>query len=307
MVGELHNHSFNISNVERSERYIRTAEDVSLKIHSFIPKKSDHPDVLFLPGWITVIEKFYRIIKGLNQLGYPVHYLDFRDKKTSRFHKSKLSYRDFLFDRYISDIESVVTKLSLSDYYIFGSSFGAALTVKFLGNPDIKDQQKPKKSVLMIPAVNLRFHGWQKAFIRTPMALKPMIVKIVEWYLKMNYINPDEPELAYQFSEKMVDVDPRKVQLSAIAIDKEGGFNLQRDVYQINKDVMIVGAENDLMHPERLMKNFAKSIHEATYLNLHSNKFTYAEIMGQIAGNFFAETKFKNFLPPELQRINAHL
>ena len=178
MEGDVVHHNLELVDSEeiREIEYVKVESRVAIRVIKFLPEEPSNPPIIFVPGWITIIEKFMPIIKGLVRNNFPVYYVEFRDKKSSKFSKP-MTVEAFSLENYVNDLKVLVQRYSpdYNSFYLFGSSHGAGIIMRYLAH--ITDPHlKPLKSVLMIPAFNLKFHSWQKLIIRTPLQLKHVTV-----------------------------------------------------------------------------------------------------------------------------------
>jgi pimeloyl-ACP methyl ester carboxylesterase len=280
-------------------KYFRVDDLVELNVCEFIPPFNNKPPVVFIPGWVTIIDVFIPIIKQLMAHGHTVYYCDLREKASSRIAISKPKPEDFSVEHAVSDVKALIKQLGLEgkDYYFFGSSYGATLIADVLSREDTPHNLRPLSSVLMVPALSMRPLGWEKLLIRIPLIFEKIAVAIVQWHMTRSYANPEEPEQAYSFVEKIATIDSRKIQLSAISIDRMDGYQVARFAHRVNDKVMVIGAEKDWLHPENEAKNFANQMPNSVYINLLSNKFTHNEVMGIIAAKYFANESYDEILP----------
>ncbi len=281
--------------ISAEANYYHVDKHVQLRVYTFNPDTESSLPILFFPGWVTLIEVFIPIIKEFNNNGHRVYYVDMRDKKSSII--DNLTLDQFSIDKMVYDIKQLVHLLGLNDkqFYMFGSSFGSNLVIKYLSD---FDDLLPDAAISVVPALKLKFNLWQKILIRLPLFLQKLSIFIVESYIKRRFANPDEPELVYRFSSKLYDVDLRKVKLSALAIDKRGGFDMSCiDPDSIETRLLIVGAKNDMMHEAGETEEFARKFPTAKFIDILSNKFTHSGHMGRLGSLFYKGLNYDDLIP----------
>jgi len=285
--------------VSSTSKYYRVNGVVKLKVYEFTAPINEKPPVVFIPGWVTKIEVFIPIIKQLMTHGHTVYYCELREKASSRLAIPKPKPEDFSIEHTIADLKTLVRQLGFEgkDFFFFGSSLGATLIADYLSREDTPQNIRPISSVFMVPALEIRPYTWQKLLIRIPLIFEKIIVSFVQWYMTRTFTNPEEPEQAYSFIEKIATIDGRKIQLSAISIDRMNGYQVARFAHKIKDNVLVVGAEKDWLHLENDAQIFADQMSNAIYVNLISNKFTHNGVMGNVASKYYANESYDEILP----------
>ena len=105
------------------ESMIAVTENVKLKIVHFYPKeKNSNPPILFVAGWITLIEAWKDVLREMTK-DFQVHYVETREKKSSQVN-GKVGYG---VEDIGKDIAVLVEhfKFQPKNYILFGSSLGA--------------------------------------------------------------------------------------------------------------------------------------------------------------------------------------
>jgi len=105
------------------EEMIPVTNKVSLRVISFTPeKKSNNPPVLFIAGWITLIEAWKKVLKEMTK-DFQVHYVETREKISSQV-TGRIKYG---VEDIGQDIVTLVDHFKMKDqnYILFGSSLGA--------------------------------------------------------------------------------------------------------------------------------------------------------------------------------------
>ncbi|MHA1910455.1 MAG: alpha/beta fold hydrolase [Candidatus Kariarchaeaceae archaeon] len=287
---------FDVSTVPR---YYRVNGVVELNVCEFTTPFNDKPPVVFIPGWVTKIEVFIPIIKQLMAHGHTVYYCELREKASSKMAIRNPKPEDFSIENAIADVKALVKQLGLEgkDFFFFGSSYGATLVTDYLSREDIPKNLRPISSILMVPALTIRPYSWQKLLIRIPLIFEKVVVAIVQWHMTRTYTNPEEPEQAYSFIEKLATIDPRKIQLSAISIDRMDGYQVARFAQKVKDKVLVVGAEKDWLHLENEARIFSDQMTNSIYVDLISNKHTHNGVMGNVAVKYYSNESFEEILP----------
>lgn len=270
--------------------YIPCEKGVKVRVIEFSPLDSKEAPILFIPGWVTRLEVMYEIIKIFLDKGFPVLYFESRDKKSSLVPPDLWKPSTFRVEKQAEDLRKTIEFFGFksNNYYLFSSSYGCILASHMLSKP-LAATATPKKIVLLVPTLHIRFTWWQKLLIRTPRILEQPAVTIVERYMRERYANPKEPEEHYKFKAQLYDFDIRKVQLTAIALDKYGASI--KPFRGFNKRTLVIAASLDLLHPIENVKVLAKVI-GGHFLDLLSNKFTHGELGGKVVSHFFMDEIF---------------
>ncbi len=275
------------------EKYIRTGGGVKLRVLQF--GDAGKPHVLFLPGWVTRLETNYPIIEQLVENGYCVDYVETRDKKSSIIPVEKMKPEYFTIGESAKDVEMLVEGLGLldKDYFMLTSSYGGVIASHFIRNNQENESILPRKIIFMVPALEIKASFWMKIAIRTPVFLHKPAIWLFEKYMKWKFAHPDEPEEHYKFKSQLYDFEIRKVQLTAIGIDKYGGKMFP--IKNFDGRCLVVAATRDLLHPIEEMVAFAESI-GAEFVDLLSNKYTHGHVGGELAARFFQGRSFADLV-----------
>ena len=95
---------------------IVVADNVSLRVATFTPPaKNDNPAVVFVAGWISLIEGWKEVLLEMTK-DFTVYYIETREKISSRV-KGKVQYGVQAIGQ---DVVTIISKLKLkSHFYIF--------------------------------------------------------------------------------------------------------------------------------------------------------------------------------------------
>ncbi len=251
---------------------IPVSNKVSLRVISFTPEKqNNNPEVLFIAGWITLIEAWKQVLKEMTK-NFHVHYVETREKISSQV-TGRVGYG-------VEDIgQDIVTLVNHFDlkyqkYILFGSSLGATSILESCQYL----KTRPLCLVLIGPNAVFRFPGFGKVIIRIFWPRLYLILKpFIKWYLKNFRLDVKNDQAQYEKYCNNIDVaDPWKLRKGAISLSKYQVWDL---LGEIEFPALIVGASKDSLHEPKNLHQIVEKMKSATYLDLETNKLTHSEIM----------------------------
>ena len=268
--------------VHFNDEMIPVTESVSLRVITFNPpQKTNNPAVVFVPGWISHIDAWKRVLKEMTK-DFTVYYIETREKI------SALAKRKVLFtvEEMGKDIVRVISryKLKTNDYILFGSSLGATLLLdccRFL-------QQIPLCQVLVGPNAVFRVPRFGKIIIRIfypPLyfVLKPFI----KWYLRTFRLDIKSDYAQYEKYCRALDAaDPWKLKKAALSLSNYEVWNF---LSLVPSPVLVIGASKDKLHEPENLKRIVKGLKQAEYLDLETNAIAHTKKAVQAVRNYCAK------------------
>jgi len=254
------------------EKMISVSEKVKLKLVHFSPaKKTNNPPVLFVAGWITMIEAWKDVLQEMTK-DFEVHYVETREKITSQVN-GKVGYSVEDIGR---DIAALVGyfKFQPKQYILFGSSLGATAILDSTQHLPVE----PLCLVLSGPNAVFRIPRFGKVIIALFYPgfyglLKPFI----KWYLKNFRLDVKKDYAQYQKYCRNIDAaNPWKLKKAAQALGKYTVWDL---LPNIQIPTLIAGASHDTLHEPTNLKKMVSLMPQASYIDLETNKRTHQGIM----------------------------
>ena len=254
------------------EEMVPVSENVKLKLVHFYPQeKTSNPPVLFIAGWITLIEAWKDVLHEMTK-DFEVHYVETREKMSSQV-SGKVNYG---VEDIGKDIAALVAhfKFKPKNYILFGSSLGATAILDSTQHLPVE----PLCLVLIGPNAVFRVPRFGKAiiFFFYPgfyAILKPFI----KWYLKNFRLDVEKDYAQYEKYCRNIDAaDPWKLKKAAWLLAKYAVWDL---LPKIEIPTLIAGASHDTLHEPENLKKIVSMMPKATYIDLETNKRTHQAVM----------------------------
>ena len=273
-----------------SDEYIAISENVSLHIITFSPEKDyGHPTIVFVPGWITLIEFWEKVLMEMTK-EFKVVYVETREKMSSKV-KGKIKYD---VESIGNDIVELISKLNLkkNEFILFGSSLGATVLLdrsRYLKEP-------PLCMVLIGPNAEFRVPRFGMAIIRPfypPLyfGLKP----IVKWYLKTFRLDYKSDQAQYEkYCTNLDAADPWKLKRAIIPFSK---YTVWDFLNEIETPILIIGASKDKLHDPKNLAKMETNLKSSSFVDLETNENTHSE---NVMNEFY---KYITKLPKYLSNV----
>ncbi len=249
--------------------FIDVSENVSLRLITFSPAKpSNKPPIVFVPGWVSQISGWLQVLLEMTR-EYTVYYIETREKISSIVDGDA----DYTIEEMGKDVIKVLEQIQLVDekYYLFGSSLGGTIILdlwRFL-------KTKPLSLILVGPNAEFRvpkfWHYIVTAFYPSLYnALKPAI----KWYLRTFRMNIESDVAQYEkYSEALDSADPWKLKKALLSVEKYKVWDLLKD---INTPTLIYTASKDKLHEPENLSRMAKTMQNATIVDMETNSGTHS-------------------------------
>lgn len=263
---------FCASGTSIEEKMVSVSENVKVKIFHFQPsKKTNNPPVLFIAGWITLIEGWADVLKEMTK-DFEVIYVETREKKSSQVSgKVKYGVEDIG-----KDIAALVTnfKFQPKGYVLFGSSLGATAILDSVRHLPVE----PRCLILIGPNAVFRVPRFGKVIIFFFYPSFYFIIKpFIKWYLKNFRLQVDKDYAQYEkYCRNLDAADPFKLKKAARLLAKYQVWDL---LPEIKVPSLIVGASHDSLHEPKNLERMVSMMPNATYLDLETNKRTHQAVV----------------------------
>jgi len=262
------------------------SDEVSLRVLTFTPPgKTDKPVLVFVAGWISMIDSWQKVLKELSK-NYLVYYIETREKGTSHI-RGKVQYG---VEDVGGDVIALIRELVPADqeYFILGSSLGATAVLDFTHELE----HQPLCLVLVGPNAEFRVPLWLRIVIKLfypPFwfVLRPAL----KWYLRTSRMEVKADRAQYEKYCRTLDgADPWKLKSAAISL---WGYDVWDKLPAIKIPVLIVGASSDKLHEPENLKKMTEMLPSASYLDLETNSGTHSVKMVEEMNKYLNEVVAK--------------
>lgn len=254
------------------DEMMKVSDDVSLRVLTFTPpKKTDNPVIVFVAGWISLIDGWKNVLLELSK-EYVVYYIETREKGTSQI-RGKVGYS---VPEVGGDVVTLMQQLVPpgQKYMILGSSLGATAVLDFAADLE----HKPVCHVLVGPNAEFRIPSILRIVIKLfypPFwfVLRP----VIKWYLRTFRMEVDADRAQYdKYCRTLDGADPWKLKSAAVAL---WDYTVWDKLPHIATPVLIVGASRDKLHEPELMERMTSQLPFGTYLDMETNTGTHSREM----------------------------
>ena len=255
-----------------TDQMVQVSDEITLRVIEFTPpQKTDKPTVLFVAGWISLMNGWKLVLKEMTK-DFHIIYVETREKISSQVKNTK----DFSVEAIASDLVKIVDiyDLTENEFIMFGSSLGGTAILESYSMLNTK----PRCFVLLGPNAEYRTPLWGKIIIRIFWAPFYVLLKpFLKWYLKKFRLDIENDRAQYdKYCNALDAADPKKLKPGALALAKYKVWNLLGD---IKLPVLIIGATKDLLHePENLIK-MDKMLPNSTWLEMETNTYAHGSEM----------------------------
>jgi pimeloyl-ACP methyl ester carboxylesterase len=254
------------------EEMIATNEQVTLRVITFYgPAKRNKPDIVFVAGWVSLIEGWKEILSELTR-EYRVYYIETREKISSQI-KGRVK---FDVDSVGNDVVEIIDYFGLKNnqYLLLGSSLGATAILDCYH----KIPQKPKCLVLIGPNAEFRVPLTWRIIVKSfyP-GLYKLIKPSVKWYLRTFRLNIDTDYEQYEKYSRALDAgDPWKLRPAVLALAKYQVWDI---LSTVTCPTLLIGASKDKLHEPENLKRIVEMMPNAHSVDMETNKQTHSKPM----------------------------
>jgi len=254
------------------EEMISTSDQVSLRVITFSgPAERNKPDIVFVAGWVSLIEGWKEILSELTR-EYRVFYIESREKISSQI-KGRVG---FDVDSVGNDVVKIINHFGLKNdqYLLLGSSLGATAILDCYH----KIPQKPKCLVLIGPNAEFRVPLTWKIIVKSfyP-GLYKLIKPSVKWYLRTFRLNIETDYEQYEKYSRALDAgDPWKLKSAVLALAKYQVWDI---LSTVTCPTLLIGASKDKLHEPENLKRIVEMVSNAQYVDMETNKQTHSKPM----------------------------
>ncbi len=260
--------------------YVSLPTGVELLAVSFSPPAPvESPLVLFIPGFVSLVENFRGTLVELTR-NHRVIYLETREKSTARI---KPDHR-FSVSDITSDIVHFAEKRmpAGTGYIMVGYSFGATVIAESI--PRL--HRRPEAMVLIEPNSSYPFNGIALLLARLAKHLYRPVVPFVKWYMRTFLIDLRTDEEMYLINCRNLDTaEPERLGLAVRALSR---YRMCDCLEQITVPALVIVASKDHFHNHGDGMKIAALIPGAKCLDMEDNKRTHSPEAGREISSFIS-------------------
>lgn len=241
------------------------------------PHTAKAPVILFIPGFVSLIENFRETIVELTRT-HTVFYVETREKSTARINPD----HRFSVDEITSDIVHFA-ELRIPDSYVMaGYSLGATVIAEAFS----RLQRKPEAVLLIEPNSSFPFKGMVLLLARLAKYIYRPLVPFVKWYMRTFIIDVRTDLEMYLINCRNLDTaDPARL---GMAVRQLSRYRMNGCLEQISVPALVVVASKDRFHSYGEGTEIAALIPGACCLDLEDNKRTHSAEIGREIRSFIS-------------------
>lgn len=265
------------------EMRVRVNEHVDIRVVRFTPARdSGMPAVLFVPGWITIMEAWKEVLVEMTK-DFPVIYMETREKSSSRIGRNAQISVTGLGEDVVRTAES----FGLQDrrFLAFGSSLGATVLLDCCNS----FRNRPLGLVLVGPNAAFRVPLVWKAIIflfypRSYFLIKPF----VKWHLRHFRLNIKVDRGQYEkYCRNLDAADPWKLKKAAMAF---WNYQVWDRLPEIDMPVLILKGAKDKLHEPEALVRMESMLKKGGSIDMGTNKRTHTAEIVELLRKFVRET-----------------
>lgn len=270
--------------VSFSTEMVPANDGISVRVIQFTPpKKNNNPAVLFVAGWVSLIDGWKHVLREMTR-DFVVYYVETREKITS----TATGKHEFGVENISGDLAPVILHYNLPEqnYVLFGSSLGATAIL------DVCHllPRAPRCLLLIGPNAVFRTPRWGLILVKmVPPAFVLAMMPIVKWYLRTFRLNIEEDYAQYEkYCNALDSADPWKLKKGLLTLSK---YQIWPLLSKIKIPTLIVGASKDTLHDPDNLHKMVELMPRASYLDLETNFKTHQAEVVVAFRNYLEEIK----------------
>ncbi len=263
-----------------STGYVSLPTGVELLSVTFSPPEpAGLPVILFIPGFVSLIENFRETLIELTR-SHTLIYVETREKSTARINPD----HRFSVDEITADIIHFA-ELMIPEgvrYVMAGYSLGATVIAEAF--PSLR--RKPEAVILLEPNISFPFNGLAMVLARLAKYLYRPVVPFVKWYLRTFMIDLKSDEEMYLINCRNLDTaEPVRL---GLAVRELSRYRMNGCLDQITVPALVVVTSKDRFHSHGGGTEIAARIPGAKCLDMEDNKRTHSNEAGRVISNFIS-------------------
>lgn len=260
-------------------KQISLDNNVTLCVVSVKPATMNgYPPVIFVPGLVSVIETFSRVVKELTR-DFEVHYIETREKSSSRLPaKAGLGIEEIS-----GDLAGIIEKLGMADrkYLLVSYSLGAtAAAESFRSELKIK----PGLLVMIEPSAEFRIPKIGRFVARYFAWTYGLIKPLIKLYIKTFLVDAQKDYEMYMITVRAIDsAHAGKISKTLLAVSD---YSLWGVLDKIDVPALVIGASNDTFHSFDDSLKISSMIKDSSYTDLICNNRTHSNEVVEIIRDY---------------------
>ena len=193
---------------------------------------------------------------------FVVYYVETREKQSSRIEGKQ----KFGVEEIGQDLVSLIRRLKLRDYLLFGSSLGATAIIDCYQGLD----PKPGRLVLVAPNAVFRVpRSWKILVTLFYAPLYSLIRPSVKWYLRTFRLNVKVDASQYEkYCESLDAAEPRKLKKAVMSV---WSYEVWDKLATVDCPVLLVNASKDTLHEPENLRKIVNTLPDANEIDLETN------------------------------------
>ena len=260
---------FSAEGASFSTGWVPGADNIKLfEIHYRPANPSPFPPLIFLPGWVSIIDSWENVLKEMTK-DFEIYYLETREKGSAKHPVEQ----DLSIASLGDDLSSVLDYHNLFDkpYILFGSSLGGTVIL------DAMSQLKVSPTMAVLIGPNAEFQApryWLWIIRMVPPILLDFIKPLAKWYMKKKYINMEaDPKQYEKYARALDQGNPGRMKRSALSFSK---YNIWEKLGNIHQKVLIFTGSQDVMHGYDNTVKMAELLPNCKLIDLVTNASTHS-------------------------------
>lgn len=253
--------------------YVSLPTGVELFAIHFSPTRpAEAPLILFIPGFVSIIENFRETIIELTR-SHSVIYVETREKSTAKINPG----HRFSVDEVTSDIVHFAEEIVPPGirYAMAGYSLGATVIAESF--PRLR--RKPEAVIIIEPNSSFPFKGAALFLARLAKYLYRPVVPFVKWYLRTFIIDLKADEEMYNINCRNLDTaEPVRL---GLAVRQLSRYRMDGCLEQITVPALVIVASKDRFHSHGEGMDIANQIPGARCLDMEDNRRTHSTEAGR--------------------------
>ncbi len=258
--------------------YVRLPTGVELLSVAFTPPEpAAAPAILFIPGFVSLIENFRETLVELTRT-HTVFYVETREKSTAKISPD----HRFSVDEITSDIVHYAEFIIPEGvpFAMAGWSLGATAIAESF--PRL--QRKPEAVILIEPNSSFPFKGLALFLSGLVKYIYRPVVPFVKWYMRTFLIDIKTDEEMYLINCRNLDTaEPARL---GMAVRQLSSYRMGGCLEQISVPALVVVTSQDRFHSHGEGTDIADRIPGAECLDMEDNKRTHSTEMGRVISDF---------------------
>jgi pimeloyl-ACP methyl ester carboxylesterase len=260
-----------IDGVTFDSRWVPVQTGVELLVRTWTPEAPSEKDpLIFIAGWISVIEGWLPVLRPL-VTSRRVVYVETREKGSARVARSCRKPKWFSVQRLAEDLVALAAEVGVDDGSAawFGSSMGANAILEAVK----RDRLAVKGAFLVGPNAEFRIPWWAWPILRMPAWWYHLAKYFVIWYIRKFRVDErNEPEQVERYRRSLLSAEPSLLKLSAKAV---GGYSVWAGLETISRPVAIAFAPTDTLHDVGEVNQIINRIPNGRAIECESNAYMH--------------------------------